>query len=49
MSYSKLIAGLKASGNPIDRKILADIAVRDAAGFTAIVESAKQALERVKA
>src|SRR5687768_15044844 len=44
MSYSKLIAGLKASGNDIDRKILADIAVRDAAAFTALVESAKAAL-----
>ncbi len=44
MSYSKLIAGLKASGNDIDRKILADIAVRDAAAFTALAESAKAAL-----
>ena len=44
ISYSKLIAGLKASGNDIDRKILADIAVRDAAAFTALVESAKAAL-----
>jgi large subunit ribosomal protein L20 len=43
ISYSQLIAGLKASGNDVDRKILADIAVRDAAAFTAIVESAKKA------
>ena len=48
MSYSKLIAGLKASGNDIDRKILADIAVRDAAAFTALVESAKAALPAPK-
>ena len=46
MSYSQLIAGLKASGNDIDRKILADIAVRDAAAFTALAESAKSALPR---
>jgi len=48
MSYSQLIAGLKASGNSLDRKILADIAVRDAAGFTAIVDSAKAALAKSK-
>ena len=41
ISYSQLIAGLKATGNDIDRKVLADIAVRDAAGFTAIVESVR--------
>ena len=44
ISYSQLIAGLKASGNEIDRKMLADIAVRDAAAFTALVESARKAL-----
>jgi large subunit ribosomal protein L20 len=47
ISYSQLIAGLKASGNTIDRKILADIAVRDAAAFTALAESAKAALPKV--
>ncbi|HUP50400.1 MAG TPA: 50S ribosomal protein L20 [Thermoanaerobaculia bacterium] len=46
ISYSQLIAGLKASGNEIDRKVLADIAVRDAAAFSALVESAKAALPR---
>jgi large subunit ribosomal protein L20 len=46
MSYSQLIAGLKASGNTIDRKVLADIAVRDAAAFTALAESAKAALPK---
>ena len=46
ISYSQLIAGLKATGNPIDRKILADMAVRDAAGFTALVESARAALNK---
>jgi large subunit ribosomal protein L20 len=46
ISYSKLMAGLKAAGSLVDRKILADIAVRDAAAFTAIVEAAKGALNR---
>jgi large subunit ribosomal protein L20 len=46
ISYSKLMAGLKAAGSLVDRKILADIAIRDAAAFTAIVESAKGALNK---
>lgn len=46
ISYSQLIAGLKATGNSIDRKILADIAVRDAAGFTGLVESARAGLKQ---
>jgi large subunit ribosomal protein L20 len=49
MSYSQLIAGLKAVGNTLDRKMLADIAVRDAAAFTAIVESARAGLDKAKA
>ena len=48
ISYSQLIAGLKATGNTIDRKVLADIAVRDAAAFTALVESARAGLDKVK-
>ena len=44
MTYSQLVHGLKAVGIEIDRKILADIAVRDAEGFAALVESAKQHL-----
>jgi large subunit ribosomal protein L20 len=43
LSYSKFISGLKAAGNAMDRKILADIAVRDAAGFAALAEVAKSA------
>ncbi|PYQ31913.1 MAG: 50S ribosomal protein L20 [Acidobacteria bacterium] len=43
MSYSQFISGLKAAGNTMDRKVLADIAVHDAAGFTVLVESAKAA------
>ncbi|MFN2442198.1 MAG: 50S ribosomal protein L20 [Thermoanaerobaculia bacterium] len=46
ISYSQLMNGLKIAGSPLDRKILADIAVRDAAGFTAIAESAKTALAK---
>src|SRR5438067_4941074 len=46
ISYSKLMAGLKAAGSTVDRKILADLAVRDAAGFAAMVASAKSALEK---
>ena len=47
ISYSQLIAGLKAAGNTIDRKVLADIAVRDAAAFTALVESARSGLDKL--
>ncbi len=43
ISYSQLIAGLKATGNPIDRKVLADLAVKDAAAFSALVESTRTA------
>jgi large subunit ribosomal protein L20 len=48
MSYSQFISGLKAAGNTLDRKILADIAVRDAAAFTALAESAKSGLAKQK-
>lgn len=48
MSYSQLIAGLNAAGSLLDRKVLADIAVRDAAAFTLIVAGAKKALENNK-
>jgi large subunit ribosomal protein L20 len=48
MSYSTFIAGLKAAGNTLDRKVLADIAVRDAAAFTALAESAKAGLAKQK-
>lgn len=41
LPYGRLIAGLKAAGVEVDRKILADMAVRDAAGFAKIVDTAK--------
>jgi large subunit ribosomal protein L20 len=44
ISYSQLMHGLKAAGVELDRKVLSDIAVKDAAGFTALVEQAKAAL-----
>ena len=44
ISYSQLIHGLKMGGIEIDRKILADMAVRDAEGFTSLVTQAKQHL-----
>src|SRR5438876_3461309 len=43
MSYSRFIRGLKDAGVELDRKILADIAVRDPAAFRALVETAKAA------
>ncbi|HUP60627.1 MAG TPA: 50S ribosomal protein L20 [Thermoanaerobaculia bacterium] len=46
MSYSQFIAGLKAAGNTLDRKVLADMAVKDSAGFTALVESARAGLAK---
>lgn len=44
LSYSRLINGLKKANVEIDRRILADIAMHDAAAFTAIAEKAKAAL-----
>lgn len=45
LSYSQLIHGLKLAGVELDRKILADIAVKDAVGFTSLAEQAKSALK----
>jgi large subunit ribosomal protein L20 len=45
MSYSTFINGLKLAGNGLDRKILADIAANDAAGFAALTVQAKTALK----
>ncbi len=43
MSYSRFMNGLLKAGITLDRKVLADIAVHDAAGFAALVEQAKSA------
>jgi large subunit ribosomal protein L20 len=45
LSYSRLIAGLKAAGSDLDRKVLADLAVREPAAFATLAEAAKSALE----
>jgi large subunit ribosomal protein L20 len=43
MSYSQFMHGLKAAGVEIDRKVLADLAVRDAAAFGQVAKQAKAA------
>jgi len=49
LSYSRLISGLRAAGVDVDRKILADLAVRDDQAFAALVEVAREALSTTKA
>ena len=41
LSYSKLMAALKRKGVDLDRKVLADVALRDPKGFEAIVQSVR--------
>jgi large subunit ribosomal protein L20 len=43
ITYSRLMAGLRRAGVTLDRKVLADMAVRDSAGFAKLVETAKGA------
>ena len=43
ISYNKFISGLKKAGVELDRKILADLAVNDPAGFASLAEQAKGA------
>jgi large subunit ribosomal protein L20 len=45
ITYSRLIDGLLKAGIPLDRKILADLAVKEPAAFAAIVEHARAALD----
>ena len=45
LSYSKLINGLKVAGVAIDRKMLSELAISDAAAFAALAEKAKEALK----
>ena len=45
ISYSRFMEGLKAANIELDRRVLADLAVRDAAGFAVIVQNARDALE----
>ncbi|MFO7539720.1 MAG: 50S ribosomal protein L20 [Chloroflexota bacterium] len=44
LSYSRLIHGLKQADVKLDRKVLADLAVRDEKAFAAVVDLAKNAL-----
>jgi large subunit ribosomal protein L20 len=45
LTYGRMIHGLKTAGIEIDRKVLADLAVRDQAGFTSLAKRAQAALE----
>ena len=45
LSYSKFMFGLKTAGVNLNRKVLADIAVNDAATFTTLAETAKANLK----
>ena len=44
LSYSRLMSGLSKAGIALDRKVLADLAVTDPAGFSAVAQAAKAAL-----
>ena len=44
ISYSRFMFGLKKANVEINRKVLADLAINDAAGFTKLVETAKNAV-----
>ncbi len=44
LSYSKFMYGLKLAGVELNRKVLADMAINDAAGFTTLAELAKSKL-----
>lgn len=45
MSYSQLVSGLKKAGVEMNRKMLADLAVSDAAAFSTLVNTAKEQLK----
>jgi len=45
MTYSRFMNGLKRANIELDRKVLAELAVSDAAAFTALVEQARTSLE----
>ncbi|HJA25092.1 MAG TPA: 50S ribosomal protein L20 [Candidatus Fournierella merdigallinarum] len=44
MNYSSFMNGLKKAGVQLNRKMLSEMAIHDAAGFAALVETAKKAL-----
>lgn len=45
ISYSRFVEGLKAAGIQLDRRMLSDIAIRDAVAFKALVQQAQDALK----
>jgi len=45
MTYNRFMQGLKLAGIPLDRKVLAELAVNDTAAFTTLVVSARSALD----
>ena len=46
ISYSQLIHGLKVAGIEMNRKMLSEVAINDAAAFTALCDAAKKALNK---
>jgi len=44
LTYNRFISGLRTAGIELDRKVLADIAVNDAAAFAVLVTTAREAL-----
>ena len=46
MNYSTLMNGLKKAGIAVNRKMLAELAVNDAAGFATLAKAAKKALDK---
>lgn len=49
MNYSRFIRGIKDAGIELNRKVMAEMAVRDPEGFGQLVAKAKDALERTDA
>ena len=49
LTYGRFIDGLNKAGIEIDRKVLADLAVKDAAGFKALAEQAAAAVKKAAA
>src|SRR5437867_9092807 len=47
ISYNQFVGGLRTAGVELDRKVLADLAVNDPAGFAALAETAKRARSKV--
>ena len=48
MTYGRFIDGLNKAGITVDRKVLADIAVADAAGFKALADQAAAAVKKAE-